>query len=413
MLRIYFMVAGYKKVQKDTFISISLALYILTFYFFNTPLTNVMSSSLLYVFIGLTIFKLLTKQTPIKILSYSLWYVSFSILGALSFFYALNGDYVLTDLYVLFVSLLLSFSFIQYSQNISNVKRIFSFFTYLPILPIAYLFVSGELNASSERLGQSTFGNANNLAMVMMVSLFCVTWFIIYGKKKYVIVNIGLAIIYLYVTALTGGRKFFLMPFIFLLILLLFKLWRDKKFSSVLLVLFFVVILLTSAWAVINIPLLFNSIGVRFEGLFNFLTGDLAASDTSTLNRYILIVNGWKWFLERPILGFGLNNYSGLYSDMWGASYAHNNYIELMVDLGLIGILFYYSYYIFLISKLLKIQNDNTGFRDYFLALIIVLLIFEIGAVTYNLFEIQILIGLASAYLWLHQRNKVKELQYG
>ncbi len=403
----------YKKVPKDLFITVSLALYILTFYFINTPVTNVLSSSLLYVFIGLTIFKLLTKQTPIKIISYSLWYTAFMLLGALSFYYALNGDYVLTDLYILFVSVLLTFSFIQYAQNLSSIKRIFSFFTYLPIFPILYLFISGELNASSERLGQSTFGNANNLAMVMMISLFCTCWFIVYGNKKHIFVNIALAILYLYVTALTGGRKFFLMPFIFLMLLLIFKFWRDKKLSSVLLILIFLVIVLSSAWAVINIPVLFNSIGVRFEGLLNFINGDLAASDPSTLNRYILIVNGWKWFLEKPLLGYGLNNYSGLYSDLWGSSYAHNNYIELMVDLGLVGVLVYYSFYIYTIVSLVKIPSDTSGFRDFFLALIIVLGIFEIGAVTYNLFEVQLLIGLASVYTWLVKRIKGKELSYG
>jgi hypothetical protein len=76
-----------------------------------------------------------------------------------------------------------------------------------------------------------------------------------------------------------------------------------------------------------------------------------------------------------------------------------------MVDLGIVGTLVYYSFYAYIIAKLIRIRDDVTGIRDFFLAFMLVLGIFELGAVTYKLYSIQIFIGLASAYVWLYKEN--------
>ena len=85
--------------------------------------------------------------------------------------------------------------------------------------------------------------------------------------------------------------------------------------------------------------------------------------------------------------------------------YAHNNYIELMVDLGMVGTFVYYSFYGYIIAKLIKIRDDVTGIKNFFLAFMLVLLILEISAVTYNIDLFQTFIGLASAYVWLYNTN--------
>lgn len=390
--------------RKDTIISISLALYVLFSYMINIPEIIILGSVVLYLFLGLTLVKLITKQTPIKISFYSVWYLAFGILGALSFFYALNTGYVIGDLYLLFVSLVLTFSFIQYLRNNTSIVRIFSFYAYSPIILVLYLFISGEISPHGERLGETTFGNANNLAIVMMISIYCISWFIIYGKKKYYLINIILLIIYFYVIAMSGGRKYFLLPFIFIAIMFLLKNGLKKILPSMLFLILILIIGSATIWSVINVPLLYNSIGVRFEGLLSFFSGDQRNIDDSTLIRFMMIENGWKWFLQQPLIGFGLNNYRVLLNEILGLNYAHNNFIELMVDLGMVGLLIYYSFYAFLIGKLAQIRNDITGIRDFFLAFMITLLIFEIGSVTYNLYVVQIFIGLAAAYAWLYSK---------
>jgi O-antigen ligase len=120
-----------------------------------------------------------------------------------------------------------------------------------------------------------------------------------------------------------------------------------------------------------------------------------------------MISHGWDLFLKEPVLGYGLNNFSILFAKILGEGYAHNNYIELLVDLGMIGTIAYYSFYAFIIGKLIGIRNDLTGLRNFFLAFMLVLLVFDIGNVTYQYPPVQIFIGLASAFVWLEQRNRI------
>jgi O-antigen ligase len=284
-------------------------------------------------------------------------------------------------------------------------------YAYSPIFLALYLLVSGNLNGINDRLGQSLFGNANILGMIMMVSLFCTIWKIVYGSKKYIIYNIIWGIASLYIIVLTGGRKYFLLPFIFLSLLLLFKNYKNNKITPIMYALLLIPCGFASAWAIMNIPVLYSNIGIRFEGLLKIFSGDISNSDPSTIVRFMMINNGWKWFLQKPLLGFGVNSYQILLSRILSSSYAHNNYIELMVDLGLTGLIVYYSYYIYLIARLVQIRDDLTGIRNFFLAFMLVLLLFEIGAVTYQFMSVHILIGLASSYIWLYEKKTSLQLQ--
>ncbi len=390
--------------KRDIIISISLALYLFSSYMINAPITTLLGSVFLYIFLGLTFYKLITRQTPLRLAPYIFWYIAFGILGAISFFYALNVSYVLDSLYVLMVTLVVSFSFIQFAQDYSKIIRILAFCAYLPVLLIIYLIVTGNIFITSERLGETLFGNANNLGMVMMITLCCIFWFMVYGKKKYLITNILLAVSYFLVIALTGGRKFIFIPFIFLSLVLFLKAWQEKKLTSFAYLLLFAIIVFVCVWLIINVPVLYAQIGVRFEGLINFMVGNQA--DTSTIYRFMMVREGWFWFLENPIIGYGLNNFRVRFSDILpDASYAHNNYIEVLFDLGIIGGIIYYSFYIYIIAKLIKIRNDPTGLRNFFLAFMLALLIFEVGGVTYIQRFIQMLIALASAYLVIYKRS--------
>ena len=89
-----------------------------------------------------------------------------------------------------------------------------------------------------------------------------------------------------------------------------------------------------------------------------------------------------------------------LFGAVYGVhTYSHNNYIEIMVNLGMMGFILYYSYYIFLIRKLWLKKNNASNLRNFFLAFMISLFVFELGAVTYNMNLIQVVISLANGFL--------------
>ena len=49
---------------------------------------------------------------------------------------------------------------------------------------------------------------------------------------------------------------------------------------------------------------------------------------------------GWELFKERPVHGYGMNNFSQKY---YLNTYSHNNYIELLVSCGIVGFALYYA----------------------------------------------------------------------
>lgn len=103
-------------------------------------------------------------------------------------------------------------------------------------------------------------------------------------------------------------------------------------------------------------------IGFRLEGMFNGFFGNEEEMDGSTYTRIQLVDFGKEIFAQRPWLGYGVCNFRAVYLSYFPgrhALYAHNNYIELLVDLGIVGLVLYYIFYIYLIVRLFKIAKKQ------------------------------------------------------
>lgn len=65
--------------------------------------------------------------------------------------------------------------------------------------------------------------------------------------------------------------------------------------------------------------------------------------DGSTDERRAFVSQSWQFYAEKPLLGHGPNSFT----EVSGAgTYAHNNYAEIAVNWGLVGLLLYYLMYI-------------------------------------------------------------------
>jgi hypothetical protein len=82
----------------------------------------------------------------------------------------------------------------------------------------------------------------------------------------------------------------------------------------------------------------------------------------------------------------------------------------MLVNYGVLGLVAYYSFYVFLIYKLWIIKVDETKIRDFFLAFMICLIPLEMGIVSYNMYFVHIFISLVSVLLHMRQ---VKENRNG
>jgi O-antigen ligase len=117
----------------------------------------------------------------------------------------------------------------------------------------------------------------------------------------------------------------------------------------------------------------------RFGETLNVFTGG-GVENTSSLTRIYYIKLGWNSFLESPLCGKGLGNFAEiLFQTLGYATYAHNNYIEVLVDLGIIGFALYYSIYFILLKKMYLKSRKNT----FFFLLLLLRLILDIGVVSY------------------------------
>ena len=103
--------------------------------------------------------------------------------------------------------------------------------------------------------------------------------------------------------------------------------------------------------------------------------------------RYSLWEAGWRMFKDRPLTGVGIGNYIGLLH-FYGTglpfltgkiSWAHNTYIQILSETGLIGFLFFMGMYVFTFSNLILSKNkgEKQGLslrRVWLITLIIMLL---------------------------------------
>lgn len=108
-----------------------------------------------------------------------------------------------------------------------------------------------------------------------------------------------------------------------------------------------------------------------------------------------MIVAGLQQFEETPLLGIGLYNsvLAGLYRIGY-AGYLHNDYVELLVNGGMVGFALYYSVPVALLIKhikLMKIYKDTELIISFIM--LVLFLITNVGNVTYY--------GVLSTYVYM------------
>jgi len=174
----------------------------------------------------------------------------------------------------------------------------------------------------------------------------------------------------------TGSRKAFVS---LLLVITAFFANKIKKPLNLLYIVPFGVLFISVIYLSMNNPLLYNVIGKRMEGLLSLVSGE-GKVDTSALERMELISIGIGQFKEKMFIGYGMNSFR--YMNKYFL-YAHNNYIELLVNGGIIGAALYYAMPVAIFFKAIAIWLRKT--REVIIILIFMALLFvnDYGSVTY------------------------------
>lgn len=142
---------------------------------------------------------------------------------------------------------------------------------------------------------------------------------------------------------------------------------------------------LVGYWLLMNIESLYELAGNRIETMIHGFLGT-GVVDASTTTRLGLIEKGLGWFQERPLTGHGAGGFTPLMAASYPglvAEYAHNNFVELLVNGGLIGFLLFYWIYAVVIITGLKRSSRLDGLQAMMLSLVLTLLVMEYGLVDY------------------------------
>lgn len=335
---------------------------------------------------------------------FSVWSLMMIFLSGLSIFWTADISQSLIDLRILTQMALISALLIGFIDSENKLILIYKSFVIAGISLVTFLITAipvSSLLDPTTRIGvgmgpgmQNVTQNANDIGLNLTVSAIFTFYLFRREKKLY---YIPLLIIFLSIIFLTGSRKAIVLFIIGVVAMIVL----DSKTSLKLTKNIFIslILMIFAVYLLFNIPFLYEIAGQRIESLFFMLIG-VGGGDGSTTARNTMISKGIDLISRKPLFGYGI----GSYAKISGIGvYSHNNYIEVGVGLGLIGLVTYYYIYVFNIFNLIKINRYKPAIP---LVILTVLLPFiEVGLVSYKSFVWNIILAVGFAVIKLSKSN--------
>lgn len=382
-----------------------LYLYIFSLYIFAyDPELNIIS----HVFYGgllvLTLLYILLTRN-IKLSPFYLFILLIYVESVMGVYWAIDPKVTSDKSTTIIFLFLIAFCIINVIETEKELENlIYAIFICGMVFAIYSVFFYGPQNIMNSIVtGIKLGGDINQENAFGLYNSITYTLGIYYGFKKnklYFLVSF----IPFILTISSGSRKSLLVLIagtVFLIILM-------QKSKNMLKPLFTIGIISVILYFIISSGI-FGDAFLRMEGLFSFLAGDEANIDSSTLTRSQMIEFGWNMFKKRPFTGYGLNQYNTLYMENFGTLRpSHNNYIQMLVDYGIIGFSIFYGMYFFLIKNLVKYLKTNTIAKILFILYVICLINDMTTNTILNKFT-YIYLSLGFCFINLNKKTKIED----
>lgn len=344
---------------------------------------------------------LIAERRFVRVDSVTKWYVLFIIFSLLSQSWAADSSRV-TELTVTFVrTLILGISVYNRIRNKHDIDTILKMYVFAVCFRSVVVFTNmflkyGTYGLLFVRFGDELGYNSNSTAVLAVFSILICLYFL--NEKDCGVWLYRLAILFLgFVILISRSKKGIFGLLIGLIVFLYFNETGMKKVKNVILG---IAIIAALYYAVLNIPFLYQGIGFRIESMIQSILGT-SSMMTSTDERTLLIEQGFELWKNNKLLGVGLNNFT-LFQTVREGYYAHCNYIELMADLGLVGLVLYYFMPIHLILK--KYQSNKLTLM--FRIILLMVLFFDISMVSYQEASFTLLFWIILAYSNLYKTHE-------
>lgn len=297
--------------------------------------------------------------------------------------------------------------FHQYTKD-NNLESIIKILAYVGLIfALVLLLLSVPMSQWEGRLITIHYA-ANSSAVKLMQSALCAFVLWKFNKRHKHMLFVWMFL--LLCVVLTGSRTMLLGAIVGTIVILILDI--DSKNIIRPLVLLFVALLgLYFLYnLVMNNAILYNAIGYRTELLINSILGH-GRTYQSDLSRQQLIHEGLKLFYQKPALGWG--SFMFKLESASGAYYAHNNYVELLADFGLVGTILYYSFFVVYLIKGIILRKNIRNIRlSIAIALIISYLIIDFGTVTWYREYTHIIFTLIAALITMETEKESNEIHY-
>ena len=323
---------------------------------------------------------------------YALWIIVFTSFCFLSYLWSNEYDGANSSFFIMNYVFMVPISMFLDSKKrvMTALKTIFLAILFIELYALTFGGLRLSFFENSLRLSNSNF-NGNTMAILAIFAIFIAFINDTKTKKNYTIVIYAIVFVNLIIIFLSGSKKGLLMLFAGLLLFLTFR-KKDNRLLRFCLIL----VLLVFAFAIfMNVSIFYNLIGIRVELFLKQLL--YGSGDSSSYERISMISYGLAWFAQKPIFGWGIDTFKFNYvvvSKFSFFTYSHNNYVELLFGVGLVGTAIYYMLY-FDIFRTLRInskaicKNKELMFSLLFIA---TLLISEVALVTYSSRWVQIML---------------------
>jgi len=357
---------------------IAFMIYVITLYIFVDRDESVIISQISFiVFAGLTVLVILQRQRVHIGKAMLLVYLTFTWMFA-TYFWAENQYLAwvkIKTMWQLFLMFFLTYNLFSEAENAQEylLKCLYVAGFFL----IGYsIYVYGLADAINMMMGNRNLRlgkdiNQENVFGMMNATTCMVAFYYLFYKKRFKLFHIAVLVLAFIFAMSSGSRKALLIICIGVLFLTYKKYGIRKVYKVVCLIL----ILSVLFFSAIQLPV-FETINHRMEQMAHQLSGE-SGGDTSTGTRMNMIEDGWEIFKERLLSGYGADNYR-LVSRY--RTYSHNNFIEILVNFGLIGFVLYYLIYWNALKNLWKVKNDA---GKALLCIFLVRFMMEIASVTY------------------------------
>ncbi len=377
-----------------------LFLYIFSLYLFTYRTEyNVYSNMIGLFLIGLIWLDIFMGNKGIRFSQYTLMLIGFVVVCLFTYFIALDPALVLSKSITLIQLLLLSFSLINYLDEEQKIKRVILYFIFSGFYASVYILYISNFDVLSRMGGE--LGNQNEIGMIIAIaSIFA--FYLIMSEVKIIYVPIFLVMVG--VIILTGSRKSILFLLLNIVMIIYLK-NKDSFLKRIKAILMIVLLLWIGYYIIFNNPIFYDILGERIENMFDFFTGK-GTKEGSITERTTMIAYGIEVWKNKPFLGYGIDNYRELFVDAPGGryTYSHNNFIEILVGTGLVGMLIYYLGQGSVIWDMMKLKlTENKEILKYtFIGIIVAYFFIGTSLIYYDSKHFIILMSIASAYTCLN-----------